>query len=56
VSDASAIVSSVLNYARVLKNAGVGFGDRLEAELDRQINRSSRLLQSILSFVLFGPF
>ncbi len=43
-SDSSAtIVSKVWNYAHVLKNAGVGYGDYVE-----QITRSNRRCQSIL--------
>jgi len=42
-NDSSSIVSKVWNYAHVLKNAGVVYGDYVE-----QITRSNRRCQSIL--------
>ena len=48
-NDSASIVSKVWNYAHVLKNAGVGYGDYVE-----QITRSNRLRQSTLASAFFG--
>ena len=43
-NDSSAIVSKVWNYAHVLKNAGVGYGDYVEV-------RAARALVTCLLFL-----
>ena len=67
-NNTSSIVSKVWNYAHVLKNAGVDYGDYVEqitylpflkiaaerGELDRQISRASRLRLGILTSAFSG--
>jgi hypothetical protein len=47
-NDSSAIVQKVLNYAHVLKNAGVGYGDSVEV-------RAARAWISYLLFLKLAP-
>jgi hypothetical protein len=52
--NSSYIVSKVWNYAHFLKNAGVGYGGYIEAELDHQISRAIRMQHYLLSEAFEG--